>query len=133
MFLSYFRQASFAGTRLNTLVADKMNLSLEKINRFTVLTIAEERIDAHNSAEFKAYLLQVIDSGETNLVVQLAQVRFIDSSGLGALLAAHKHMLAKAGQFALANIQPQVLSMFELTRLNRVFDIYADFQEALIT
>jgi anti-sigma B factor antagonist len=42
-------------------------------------------------------------------------------------------MLAKSGQFALANIQPQVLSMFELTRLNRVFDLYTDFHEALIT
>jgi anti-sigma B factor antagonist len=110
-----------------------MNLNQEKTNSFNVLTIADERVDAHNSAELKEYLLQAIDSGETNIVVQLEHVRFIDSSGLGALLAGHKHMLAKSGQFALANIQPQVLSMFELTRLNRVFDIYTDFHEALIT
>ena len=110
-----------------------MNLNLGKINNFTVLAIADERIDAHNSAELKEYILQAIDSGETNIVVQLAQVRFIDSSGLGALLAGYKHMQAKSGQFALANIQPQVMSMFEITRLNRVFDIYADVHEVLIT
>lgn len=120
-------ECKYFGSKFN------MKLNLEKNNSFNVLTIADERIDAHNSVELKAYLLQLIDSGETNIVVQLAQVRFIDSSGLGALLAGHKHMLAKAGQFALANIQPQVLSMFELTRLNRVFDIYADFHEVLIT
>jgi anti-sigma B factor antagonist len=108
-----------------------MNLNLEKTNSFNVLTIADERVDAHNSAELKAFLLQAIEGGETNIVVQLEHVRFIDSSGLGALLAGQKHMLAKSGQFALANIQPQVLSMFELTRLNRVFDIYADVHEIL--
>jgi anti-sigma B factor antagonist len=68
-----------------------MNLTQEKANSFNVLTIADERIDAHNSAELKDYLLQMIDGGETNIVVQLEHVRFIDSSGLGALLAGHKH------------------------------------------
>jgi anti-sigma B factor antagonist len=60
----------------------------------------------------------------------LEHVRFIDSSGLGALLSGNKHIIAKSGRLALTNIQQQVLSMFELTRLNRVFEIYADLNEA---
>ncbi|MCQ8127373.1 STAS domain-containing protein [Methylomonas sp. WSC-6] len=98
---------------------------------FSVLTIQDERIDAHNSTELKEYLLDMIEGGESHIVVQLKHVRFIDSSGLGALLFGHKHMAAKSGQFALAHIQPQVLSMFELTRLTRVFEIYADIDEVL--
>lgn len=108
-----------------------MNLNQKKINGFNVLTIQDERIDAHNSVELKEYLLQMIDRGENNIVVQLEHVRFIDSSGLGALLSGHKHIVAKSGQFALTNIQQQVLSMFELTRLNRVFAIYGDINEVL--
>ena len=108
-----------------------MNLNLEKINGFNVLTIQDQRIDAHNSAELKEYLAQMIERGEKQIIVQLEHVRFIDSSGLGALLSGHKQLAVKAGQFALSNIQPQVLSMFELTRLNRVFDIYADINEAV--
>jgi anti-sigma B factor antagonist len=108
-----------------------MNLKLEKINGFSVLAIQDERIDAHNSGELKEYLLQMIESGEKQIIVQLEHVRFIDSSGLGALLSGNKHIVAKSGKLALANIQKQVLSMFELTRLNRVFDIYADLNEAL--
>ncbi|MCQ8103531.1 STAS domain-containing protein [Methylomonas sp. SURF-2] len=108
-----------------------MNFNLEKINNFSVLTIQNERIDAHNSAELKEYLLEIIESGENQLIVQLKQVRFIDSSGLGALLFGHKQLAAKSGRFMLANIQPQVLSMFELTRLTRVFEIYADINEVL--
>ncbi len=107
-----------------------MNLNLEKINGYSVLTIQDERIDAHNSGELKDYLLQMIEGGENQIIVQLEHVRFIDSSGLGALLSGNKHIVAKSGRLALANIQKQVLSMFELTRLNRVFEIYADLNEA---
>ncbi|MFI3137154.1 MAG: STAS domain-containing protein, partial [Methylococcaceae bacterium] len=82
------------------------------------------------SGELKAHLLQMIEQGETQIIVQLQQVRFIDSSGLGALLSGNKQVLAKSGRLILVNIQPQVLSMFELTRLNRVFEIYADLNEA---
>lgn len=108
-----------------------MNLHLEKIKNFSVLTIHDERIDAHNSVELKEYLTQMLERGEIYIIVQLKQVRFIDSSGLGALLFGHKHATAKSGQFILTNIQSQVLSMFELTRLTRVFEIYSDINEVL--
>ncbi len=108
-----------------------MNLDIVKINKFNVLNIKDERIDAHNSSELKDYILQMIERGETHIIVQLEHVRFIDSSGLGALLSGHKNTLAKSGRFALTNIQQQVLSMFELTRLNRVFEIYDSVNEAV--
>ena len=71
----------------------------------------------------------MIEEGEKQIIVQLAHVRFIDSSGLGALLFGNKHIIAKSGKLVLTNIQQQVLSIFELTRLNRVFEIYADLTE----
>lgn len=106
-----------------------MNINTKKINDFNVLTIQDERIDAHNSAELKQYILQMIERGENHIIVQLEHVRFIDSSGLGALLSGHKNTITKSGRFVLTNIQQQVLSMFELTRLNRVFEIYANVSE----
>ena len=107
-----------------------MNVNLEKINGYSVLFIKDERIDAHNSGEFKEYILQMIERGEVQIIVQLEQVRFIDSSGLGALLSGYKNAAAKSGKLALACCKQQVLSMFELTRLNRVFEIYNDLNEA---
>lgn len=106
-----------------------MNLTLTQVNEFNVLKILDERIDAHNSTELKHYILQMLERGENHIIVQLEQVRFIDSSGLGALLSGHKNSLAKSGRFVLTNIQQQVLSMFELTRLNRVFEIYTNIDE----
>jgi anti-sigma B factor antagonist len=107
-----------------------MKLNIEKINAYTVLFIQEERIDAHNSSELKEVILHLIEQGEVNVIVQLEQVKFIDSSGLGALLSGHKSAAAKSGKMAIVNMQQQVLSMFELTRLDRVFEIYADLTEA---
>ncbi len=103
-----------------------MNIKQEKSNGYLILEIRDERIDAHNSAELKESILKVIEQGELNIVVQLGQVRFIDSSGLGALLSGFKNAAARSGKLVLTNIQSQVLSMFELTRLNRVFEIYGD-------
>ena len=108
-----------------------MNIKHEKSNGYLILEICEERIDAHNSTELKEIVLKLIEQGEINIVVQLSQVRFIDSSGLGALLSGFKNAAARSGKLVLANIQSQVLSMFELTRLNRVFEIYADINDAL--
>ncbi len=110
-----------------------MNLHLEKTNGCSVLFIKEERIDAHNAGELKETILRLIEQGEINIIIQLEHVRFIDSSGLGALLSGHKNAEAKSGRLAIANLQQQVLSMFELTRLNRIFDIYADLNEAFET
>jgi anti-sigma B factor antagonist len=108
-----------------------MNLTVEKITEYSVVTVGDERIDAHNSDELKQSLLRMIESGDTKLVIKLQQVRFIDSSGLGALLSANKQVALKSGKLVLAGIQKQVLAMFELTRLNRVFEIYPDIDEAL--
>jgi anti-sigma B factor antagonist len=96
------------------------------------VNVLDERIDAHNSAGLKEMFLRLIEQGEARIVVQLDKVRFIDSSGLGALLSGHKNLTTKkSGRFILAGCKQQVLSMFELTRLNRIFEIYADLTEAL--
>ncbi|WP_394752084.1 STAS domain-containing protein [Crenothrix sp.] len=108
-----------------------MNLDQKKVNGYCVLFVHEDRIDAHNSGELKTYLLHQIEQGQIHIIVQLEDVRFIDSSGLGALLSGHKNAITKSGKLALVNVQKQVLSMFELTRLNRVFEIYATVDEAL--
>lgn len=108
-----------------------MKVNQNKLNGYLVLNVEEERIDAHNSGELKEIVLKLIEQGDANIVVQLSGVRFVDSSGLGALLSGFKNAASKSGKLVLSNIQPQVLSMFELTRLNRVFEIYTDINEVV--
>jgi anti-sigma B factor antagonist len=108
-----------------------MNILTEKRNNKIVLALKEERIDAHNSTELKDRLLKALEEDHRALVVDLSQVQFIDSSGLGALLSGYKNANLHASGFTLVGLQPRVMSMFELTRLHRVFEIYPSIEEAL--
>jgi anti-sigma B factor antagonist len=108
-----------------------MNLKTEKKNDVMVINVKEERLDAHNSGELKSEMLKLFDEGNKNILVDLKDVRFIDSSGLGALVSGFKNAISHQGNLKLSTLQPQVKSMFELTRLHRVFEIFASTAEAL--
>ena len=75
--------------------------------------------------------MKLFEEGKNNLVVYLQAVRFVDSSGLGALVSGFKNASSRTGNLKLSGLQLQVKSMFELTRLHRVFEIYTDSAEAL--
>ena len=109
-----------------------MNILAERHGGKIVLSLKEERIDAHNSGELKDFFLKVLEEeAGRSLVIDLDRVEFIDSSGLGALLSGLKNAGLRSRGFILAGLQPRVRSMFELTRLHRVFDIYPKLEEAL--
>jgi len=96
-----------------------------------VIYVKEERLDAHNSGELKAEMQRLFEEGNKNVLVDLKDVRFIDSSGLGVLVSGFKNAISHQGNLKLSTLQPQVKSMFELTRLHRVFEIFPSTSEAL--
>lgn len=108
-----------------------MNVKTENQKSMTVLFVREERLDAHNSDDLKTIFNQQFESGNINLCIDLKEIKFIDSSGLGVLVSAFKNASARQGVIKLSGLQSQVKSMFELTRLHRVFDIYSTVDDAL--
>ncbi len=108
-----------------------MNLKVEETGKVVLIVVKEERLDAHNSEELKKELARLFDEGKTRVVVDLKDVRFIDSSGLGSLVSGFKNASARQAELKLSSLQSQVKSMFELTRLHRVFDIYTTIDEAI--
>ncbi|GAM10618.1 anti-sigma-B factor antagonist [Geobacter sp. OR-1] len=110
-----------------------MNMLSEKKKDVTILYVREERLDAHNSGDLKTELASLFEGKEKSILVDLKDVRFIDSSGLGALVSGFKNAISHQGNLKLSGLQPQVKSMFELTRLHRVFEIFTSSEEALET
>lgn len=108
-----------------------MNLKTESNKGAIVVFVKEERLDAHNSNDLKAEMNRLFESGSINLIIDLKEVRFIDSSGLGVLVSGFKNASTRQGSIKLSGLQTQVKSMFELTRLHRVFDIFATADDAL--
>jgi anti-sigma B factor antagonist len=108
-----------------------MNLKTEAHATVMVIFVREERLDAHNSGELKTEMNRLFESGTKNLLIDLKDVRFVDSSGLGVLVSGYKNASTRQGSVKLCGLQTQVKSMFELTRLHRVFDIFQTVDEAL--
>jgi anti-sigma B factor antagonist len=108
-----------------------MILRIEDKGAAVLIEVREERLDAHNSGELKTQMLNLFEEGKNNIVVDLHEVRFVDSSGLGALVSGFKNASARNGNLKLCGLQPQVKSMFELTRLHRVFEIFPGVEDTL--
>lgn len=108
-----------------------MDIKTELTEGITVLFVREDRLDANNSEELKIELRRQFESGTKDLILDLKEVLFIDSSGLGVLVSGYKNASILHGSLKLSNLQSQVKSMFELTRLHRVFDIFTTVDDAL--
>jgi len=108
-----------------------MDIKTELTEGVTVLFVREDRLDANNSEELKAELRRLFESGTKELILDLKDVLFIDSSGLGVLVSGYKNASILHGNLKLSSLQSQVKSMFELTRLHRVFDIFSTVDDAL--
>ena len=90
-----------------------MEVTTEQNEGVTVLCVREDRLDANNSEELKAELQRIFESGSKDLVVDLKEVLFIDSSGLGVFVTGYKNASTLHGTLKLANLQLQVQSMFK--------------------
>ncbi|MBN2530534.1 MAG: STAS domain-containing protein [Deltaproteobacteria bacterium] len=96
----------------------------------TVIRFEEQRLDVLVAQEMKSELLKILDNGSSQIGLDLSKVAFVDSSGLGALVAVLKN-IGPEGSLRLWGLTPEVKSVFELTQLYKVFDIYELEQDAL--
>jgi len=107
-----------------------MNINVREENQKLILEPTIDRLDGLVATDFKNALVEHCRSGSKHIVIDLNLVNFIDSSGLGALVSAMKNK-PEDGVILLANVRPAVMSVFKMTRLNRVFSIYDSTDEAL--
>ena len=91
------------------------------------------RIDAHTAHEFKDGIVKTIDAGNHWLVIDLAAVTFLDSTGLGALITSMKHVQTLGGDLRLAQVPQNVRMVIELTSLQSYLPRYASVADALLS
>jgi anti-sigma B factor antagonist len=109
-----------------------MNLSKEKTNNILVFYIDEKDANLSKADRFKQLVVEEIDKGERKLIVSFKNVEYIDSSFLGALVGILKHLLPLKGQLVLSDLNGDIENLFELTRLNKIFNIKKDLTTAML-
>lgn len=107
-----------------------MQLSFQDGPQARVITVDDKRIDAASAISFKENLREMTADGPDRIIVDMTQVDFIDSSGLGAIVAAMKQV-PNGRRFELAGLSDTVKKVFVLTRMDTVFTIHDDVSCAL--
>ena len=107
-----------------------MKFSAATEGQLRILSVGDTRIDAAAAIEFKDEMRRQIDTDAVVVVLDLSHVEFIDSSGLGAIVAALKYV-GPDRKLVLAGLTPTVEKVFHLTRMDTVFSIHKTLDDAM--
>jgi len=96
----------------------------------TVIAVGGE-IDVYTAPKLREQIVQLVDEGHYHLVVDMEQVEFLDSTGLGVLVGGLKRVRAHDGSLRLVCTQERILKIFRITGLTKVFGIHDSVDEAI--
>lgn len=101
----------------------------EEVGQTLVVQIAGTALDAETSKSFRKQIKDKLQ-GRKQVVLDLSELTFVDSSGLGVLIACLRQVSAAGGDLKLCGLSSQVRALFELVRMHRLFSIYNTRDEA---
>jgi anti-sigma B factor antagonist len=109
----------------------KMQTGTRQIGDFIVLDVIGRITVGEGNVMLREIVRDLADKGNKQIVLNLAEVNYIDSSGLGELVKTHTTIRNRGGELKLANLNKRVHDLLEMTRLSAVFDIQKDEADAL--
>lgn len=107
-----------------------MELVAEQRDGVLIVRAMEDRIDAAGAIQFKERMRGLMQTGEARVVLDMSRVNFLDSSGLGAVVAVMK-LLGPDRRLELAGLTPTVQKVFRLTRMESIFTIHPSVPEGM--
>ena len=108
----------------------ELSLSTSTVGGRSVLAVAGE-VDVYSAPELRDRLADLVDSGAHRVVVDLSGVTFLDSTGIGTLVAGLNHVSGVGGELTLACDQDRILKLFRITGLDGVFTIFPTVEAAV--
>lgn len=108
-----------------------MEATIELIGSAVVIVLPGSSLDASNAKALKQEVSLILESHK-QIVFDLSELHFVDSSGLGAILSCLRYLNACGGDLKLCSMSRPVRSLFELVRMHRIFDIYNSKEEAAL-
>ena len=97
-----------------------------------ISVVLRGELDAYHSIEFKEKMLETVKSDREWILIDMRELSYIDSAGLGALVSLLKHSSESSKELRIFGLRGNVKKIFELTKLNRVFKIFDTIEEAKV-
>ena len=108
-----------------------MEFKIEKLENYTLIQVNEEKLDTHIAPTLKSELVLVSGNGEKNILLDLGNVRYCDSSGLSAILVANRLCKNANGTFVLTGLNEAVERLITISQLDTVLNITSTVEEGI--
>jgi anti-sigma B factor antagonist len=108
-----------------------MKYSIDKHEKYSILALDEERIDSLVAPKLKSEFVTLFQSGTQNLILNLSKTKYVDSSGLSALLVANRLAGEAEGFLVMVGITDHVMKLVTISKLDSVFNIFGTNAEAI--
>ena len=105
-----------------------MEFRTSRIKNYTVLAIHGE-IDYFNIDEFKKEVLALPEGNDLHVIIDLENITFIDSSGIGTLVICHRAMKKKGGSLSLYKVPPDIMVLIKMSTIDQFISIYQSENE----
>ncbi len=107
-----------------------LEVDVQEQDRWSVVSLRGE-IDVYTAPRLRQALIDLVEAGKTNILVDMSKVDFLDSTGLGVLVGGLKRVKAQDGSLEIVATQDKILKIFEITGLSKVFPIHDSVDAAV--
>ncbi|MBD1397179.1 STAS domain-containing protein [Pontibacter sp. JH31] len=108
-----------------------MKYTIDKKENYTIITIDEKKLDTSIAPDLKSEFVKLNAEGITNLILDLSNVKYTDSSGLSSILIANRLCNSSNGLLILTSLQDHVMKLITISKLESVLNILPTVEEAI--
>ena len=108
-----------------------MKYSVDKQEKYCIVVLHEEKLDTTLAPKLKSELITLHAKGVKNIILDMSEVKYTDSSGLSALLVGNRIMQEEGGMFVLAGLTDHVTKLIKISQLDNVLNILPSKEEAV--
>lgn len=108
-----------------------MKYSVDKQEKYTLLRLNEEKLDSSIAPQLKSEMVTLHAEGVRNIILDLSEVKYTDSSGLSALLVGNRILQEDNGIFILARLSDHTMKLIKISQLDSVLNIMPTVEEGI--
>ena len=108
-----------------------MKYTIDKKERYSILRLHEEKMDSHIAPNLKSELITLHAEGINNIILDLSEVKYTDSSGLSAMLVGNRILQEGGGMFILCSLSEHATKLIKISQLDSVLHILPTVEEAV--